>query len=159
MKKISKLIFVALVLVVISFASFVPVVSFAQEKAFLEGKTLVPCGVEKYPVVPGAKGAETGGGIVEPCQFKHIFLLLNRLVKYIFMYLVVPIAAIMFAYAGFLMLFSGGNASKSEKAKGIFMNVFIGLVIAAAAWLIINTVLNIVGFNGTAFGLEKKQKQ
>ncbi len=119
---------------------------------------LVPCGTEKEPIkIDPDTGKETGGEVKNPCGFKHIFTLINTVIDFIFKFLVVPIAAIMFAYAGFLMLFSGGNAGKSEKAKGIFMDVFFGLVIAAASWLIINTVLNIVGFNGSAFGLEKIQ--
>jgi hypothetical protein len=139
-----------------------PLVSFAQVEAdsgfsvdSLSGP-LVPCGAEKGPVVTDGNGKETADSrkVLHPCNFGHVFLLLNKIISYVFKALVVPIAAIMFAYAGFQMLFSGGNAGKSEKAKGIFMNVAVGLIIAAAAWLIIHEVLNIVGFNGTAFGLE-----
>ncbi|MDQ3075715.1 MAG: hypothetical protein M3Q34_01130 [bacterium] len=116
---------------------------------------LVPCGTEKKPVVAGQNGTETGGEVINPCGFKHVFKLINGLIDFIFKFMVVPIAAIMFAYAGFLMLFSGGNAGKSEKAKGIFINVAFGLVIAAAAWLIIHTLLDIVGVKSwvNTFGL------
>ena len=53
----------------------------------------------------------------------------------------------MFAYAGFLMIFSGGESGKRTKAKGIFWNVALGLILAAASWLIIHTILGIVGYN------------
>ena len=73
--------------------------------------------------------------------------LINNVVKFILFSLVVPFAAIMFAYAGFELLTSGGETSKREKAKKIFLNVAIGLVVAAAAFLIIQTVLSIVGYD------------
>ena len=61
--------------------------------------------------------------------------------------MVVPIAAIMFAYAGILLIFSGGDTSKRSKAKSIFINVAIGFIIAVAAWLIVEFVLNLLGYN------------
>ena len=45
----------------------------------------------------------------------------------------------------FLMIFSGGESGKRTKAKGIFWNVALGLILAAAAWIIIHTILGIVG--------------
>lgn len=116
---------------------------------------LVPCGTDKTPITVDDKGKESGGDIVEPCEFKHLFILINTIIDFVFKVLVVPIAAILFAYAGFLMLFSGGNAGTSEKAKGIFKDVAYGLVIAAASWLIISTLLDIVGLEPhiNTFGL------
>jgi hypothetical protein len=85
--------------------------------------------------------------------------MINKVVKFILIDLAVPIAAIMFAYAGFLMLTSGGETSKRAKAKSIFVNVAIGLALVAAAWLIVHTILIIVGAKTGAgwnwFGFEK----
>ncbi len=53
----------------------------------------------------------------------------------------------MFAYAGFELVTSGGSTEKKSKAKSIFTSVAIGLIIAAAAFLIIQTVLSIVGYD------------
>ncbi|MFA6274162.1 MAG: hypothetical protein WC662_03295 [Candidatus Paceibacterota bacterium] len=80
------------------------------------------------------------------CGFYDIFALINNIMSFVFKYLVIPIAAIMFAYAGILLLFSGGEASKKTKAKKIFFNVAIGLVIAAAAFLIVKTILSVLGY-------------
>jgi hypothetical protein len=67
--------------------------------------------------------------------------------------MVIPIAAIMFAYAGFLMVTAGGEAAHARtKAKSIFTNAVIGLIIAVACWLIIKTILSILGFNGSWIG-------
>ena len=53
----------------------------------------------------------------------------------------------MFAYAGFELLTSGGETSKREKAKSIFLNVAIGLIVVVAAFLIVQTVLSIAGYD------------
>lgn len=73
------------------------------------------------------------------CGFAAIPLLVNRLISFIF-YISLPIAAVSFAYAGFLFLTAGPNASQAQKAKGIFMNVAVGFVIVLSAYLIVYTV-------------------
>ncbi len=102
---------------------------------------LVPCGTEYGP----------DGKIANPCKFEHIFTLIKTVMDFIFKNIVLPLSAIMFAYAGFLLVTSGGETSKKEKAKKIFTNVAIGLIIVVAAWLIVNTVLSIVGYTGMTF--------
>jgi len=129
-----------------------PVFSFAVDPPDNGG--LVPCGVEKSPIVV-VDGKETGGEIINPCEadgFGYLMKMINKVVNFILFTMAVPIAAIMFAYAGFLLVTSGGETSKRTKAKSIFTNVAIGLVLAVAAWLIINTILSILGFDGSWIG-------
>jgi hypothetical protein len=97
---------------------------------------LVPCGTIANP------GA---------CDFNALMTLVNKVISFVLFRLAVPIAAIMFVYAGFLLLTSGGEVSKKTKAKDIFVNVAIGLIIAAAAWLIVHTILLILGYTGSSF--------
>ena len=78
--------------------------------------------------------------------------LINRIINFIFKYLVLPIAAIMFAYAGFNMVISGGSSESRSKAKSIFTNTVFGLVLALAAYLIISTLLHILGYDGAWIG-------
>lgn len=127
-----------------------PVFLFAQAPS--EGSGLVPCGVEKYPEGYIENGKDLGGQIITPCEFNDFMKLINNVVSFVLFQLAVPIAAIMFAYAGGLLLFSGGEVSKRTEAKKIFTNVAIGLIIAAAAWLIINTILSILGYDGSWIG-------
>ena len=97
-----------------------------------------------------------GGGLVtctDNCGFNELLDMINKIINFVLLVLAVPIAAIMFAYAGFLLVFSGGEAGKRTKAKDIFLNVVIGLVVVAACWLIVHTLLNIVGFDGSWIGL------
>ena len=94
------------------------------------------------------------GTAANPCAFKDILTLISSVTRFILVDLAVPIAAVMFFYAGFLMITSGGeSASNRGKAKHIFTNTVIGLVIVAGAWIIIHTILTILGFDGSWIGL------
>ena len=95
---------------------------------------------------------QSTGGIVkcvDNCGFADFIELLNRIVKFIMFDLAVPIAAIMFAYAGFELMTSQGETSKREKAKKIFTNVAIGLILVVSSFIIIQTILSIVGYDKT----------
>ena len=78
------------------------------------------------------------------CGWTEFISLINKVIKFILFKLVVPIAAVMFFYAGFLMVTSGGSTEARGRAKNIFTNAVLGLVIAAGAWLIIKTILSIL---------------
>ena len=66
--------------------------------------------------------------------------------------LALPIAAMMFAYAGFLMVTAGESAAEARtKAKGIFTNALIGMVLAFACWIIVYSLLQILGYNDGAW--------
>ena len=86
----------------------------------------------------------------DDCQYGAFLTLIHNFVQFVLFKLAVPIAAIMFAYAGFLMVTAGGEAASARtKAKTIFTNAVIGLALAAGAWLIITTILTILGFKYT----------
>ncbi len=88
------------------------------------------------------------------CDFNALMDLINRLINFIIVYLAVPIAALSFAYAGFSMLALGGeSAGGMEKAKNVFTNTVIGILLVAGAWLIIHTLLSILGYDGSWIGL------
>jgi len=110
------------IIILTTFILILPILSFAQTP-------LVQCGTTA----------------TNPCGFSDILILINTVVHFILFYMAVPIAAIMFAYAGFELVTSGGEVSKKEKAKKIFINVAIGLIFVAAAYLIVQTILGIAG--------------
>ena len=89
------------------------------------------------------------------CDFNALLAMINGVIHFILFFMVVPISAIMFAYAGFLLITAGGEAAGARtKAKNIFFNAVIGLIIAVACWLIISTVLHILGYDGSWIGLK-----
>ena len=113
----------------ISLMLIIPVISFAQSAP------LVPCDNSE----------------ANPCDFAQFMILINNIIDFIFKFLALPIAAIMFAYAGFTLVTSGGSPESKTKAKNIFTNVVIGLIIALGAWLIIKTILSLVGYSGAGW--------
>jgi hypothetical protein len=96
-----------------------PVASFAAG--------LVPCGG------PGDKYAK--------CDFNTLMIMINGLIDFLLFKISLPIAAIVFAYVGFLILFSGGDEGKHKQARSIATNLVFGIVIALVAWLIVKTIL------------------
>ena len=65
-------------------------------------------------------------------------------------YLAVFLCAVLFAWAGLKMLTSVANPGERSKAKGIFINVAVGLVIILAGWLIVDTLMRTL--TGANFG-------
>lgn len=59
----------------------------------------------------------------------------------------VVIFILILSYAGFLFMTSSVNAENRNKAKSILMNAVIGLIIALAAWLIVDFVMKVF-YNG-----------
>ena len=154
MKNIAKLFIVLSLIAIIT----LPFVSLAQ------GSSLVPCGIEKYPdkTFRNSSGQivheKTDGYddvsrmVIKQCGFDDLLLMVNNLVHFVLFSLALPISAIAFAYAGFLLVTSGGNAEQKGKAIKVFKNVGIGLVVAAAAWLIVSVLLSVMGFDGSWIG-------
>ncbi len=83
------------------------------------------------------------------CNFKDFITLINTIIHFVLFNLVVPISAIMFFYAGFKLVTSGGSTEARGTAKKVFTSTVMGLIIAAAAWLIIRTILSILSPTGT----------
>ncbi|MBP7770351.1 MAG: TrbC/VirB2 family protein [Candidatus Pacebacteria bacterium] len=64
--------------------------------------------------------------------------------------LTIPAAALLFAWAGILFFSSRGVPEQINRAKKIFKTVVIGFVIAISAWLLVNTVIQML-VTGTAY--------
>ena len=127
---------------------FIPVFSNAKSS-----KPLVPCGTETYGNGEKVDGIDVSYQVKNPCGFNHIFDLINNVVDFLLFTLALPLAAIMFAYAGFLFMFSGIQPEQRTKAKKIFGNVAFGFILAVAAWVIVHTILTILGYKGAWIGL------
>lgn len=122
-----------------------PVVSFA---AWTPGTPLVPC--DNTPTVTG-----TSVTYAHPCNFNALMTMVNTVISFILFGMAIPIAAIMFVYAGFELVTSGGSTEKRGIAKKVFTHAVIGIVLAVAAWVIVNTILSILGYSGGWIGFVK----
>ena len=118
-----------------------------------DGTRCVPDNTSPTGLVPCNNTPDIYGKIAQPCDFNALMALVNKVINFILYYMAIPIAAMMFAFAGFLMVTAGGEAVGARtKAKNIFTNTLIGLILAAACWLIIKLILSILGYNGTWIG-------
>jgi type IV secretory pathway VirB2 component (pilin) len=104
------------------------------------GGPIVPCG--------GAESAEDGGG--QPrCEFCHLFVMFNNMVKFLLFCIVPPIAVAGIVLAGIIMIFSQGNPTVYKSAVDVIKAVFIGLFIVFTAWILINTFFTFIKFADT----------
>ena len=83
------------------------------------------------PIVPNCLGTS--------CGWQDLVILADNILSF-FLYIAVPIAAIAFAWAGWLYLSARGNMTQIQSAHSIFLNVFIGLIIVLSAWLIVDLI-------------------
>lgn len=84
-------------------------------------------------------------GYDEHCNFADVIGMANNLINFILTRLILPIAAIMLVYTGFLYL--SGKQSNVEKAHSVFPKVIIGLIIILASWLIVRAILYALGID------------
>ena len=116
------------------------VIIFAPAFVMIEAKGLVP---DCNTIID-----TENGGFVDACNFDYAMTLINDLIDYFIKYLVTPLFAILFVYAGVLYITAGGGSKNTDKAKKILVNSLVGYLLALASWLIINTILTSLGYNG-----------
>lgn len=131
MQKIKKFLINNFAFVIVFIILVVPVISLAQNTG------LVPC------------NNSVGG---TPCDFNALMAMVNKVINFILKDMAIPIAAIMFFYAGFELVTSGGSTEKRGIAKKVFTNTVIGLILAVAAFLIVKLILTVSGYSGTWIG-------
>ena len=101
----------------------IPLIGLAQPAS-----TIIPCGL-------------TSDATATNCGFNDLIILAQKVINFLIFRIAAPLGAIMFAYAGFLYITNHGNEGQVTQAHEIFLYVFWGLVIALAAWLLVNFIL------------------
>lgn len=108
--------------------------------------TIIPCGFDLngdkmvhnlYTVVGGVQVLT----FKEECDFNDLVTLAQNVINFLIFNIAAPLAAVMFAYAGFLYVTNRGNEGQVKQAHEIFLYVFWGLVCALAAWITVNFIL------------------
>ncbi len=114
------------------------------------GRKLIYVDKDNKEVPAGTAGAVKIADPKDACNFDDVMYLINNIINWILLGLALPIAGIMFAYAGFTLITAGGdNAGARTKAKGIFFSAAIGLILAFTAYLIIVFVLKALGYDAS----------
>jgi hypothetical protein len=115
------------------------------EQASAQG--LVPCGYDM-----------NGNGIVdtsEQCNVCHLFQLGGNIVNFLLVpsavnsgFAIVPVlAALLFAWGGFVWVTAFGSPGRVQEGKKIIFATIIGILIVYGAWLFINLLLNALNVN------------
>lgn len=105
---------------------------------------LIPCGV----------GVTQGGFISSRCQACDLVALAQNVVNFL-IYIAAFVAALMFAWAGWLFMSARGSEENISRARSIFGDILFGFVWMLAAWLIVDTLMKYLltgQFNLTEFG-------
>ncbi len=77
------------------------------------------------------------------CGFNDLVTLAQTLITDLIIFSTF-LAAIAFAYAGFILLASGGSESEKTRAKEIFKKVLIGYLWILGAWLLVYTITSVL---------------
>jgi hypothetical protein len=77
------------------------------------------------------------------CGFNEMLQLVANIIG-LFMVIALLLAGLLFGYAGFLYVTTAGDPGKAKKARGIFTNVAIGLVIVFLAYTIVQVIISIL---------------
>lgn len=98
---------------------------------------IVPCGLS-------TDNEDTPADETRACGTCDILVLAKNISDFILYYLVPALAALLFVYAGFMILLGGAVPARVQTGKNIFQTTVYGLLIIFTAWLIVNTVLRTV---------------
>jgi hypothetical protein len=95
---------------------------------------------DEFRLLPNC-GYRDGDGEFINCGFDDVLDLIQRIINWL-LFIAIPLAAVIFTYAGILYLTAQGNPGQISRAHGLFGNVAIGLIIALSAWLIVTLLVN-----------------
>jgi len=112
---------------------------------FILGFLVIPQ-IAAARIVPECNHADVAG-----CNLCDFFLLIMNIYDFIVFKLAPPVAGLLIVAAGALFLVSGGSEERVSQAKKIFVNVIIGLVFIYASWLIVNSIIQVIGKSTEGF--------
>ncbi len=92
---------------------------------------------------------QCGYGDNYDCDFNAALATIDRIIKFLFYIIVLPVAAILFAWAGIKLIVARakGKSAAMGDAKELIGRVIVGLVIAMGAWILVKFVLVIFGYS------------
>lgn len=91
------------------------------------------------------------------CTFGKIYTLIKNIIDFLLIDVMVPAAIISIMFAGFKYVMARGNPGEIKKAHDIFYYIVVGIVLALAAWLIVNTILIVLSGEGSQYNFLKQR--
>lgn len=83
-----------------------------------------------------------GSGNLPTCTVAHIFELIARIVRFLLFTVAVPLCALAITYGGIKIAMYSTNPGAKDEGKKIVINAGIGLLVALASYLIVDTILS-----------------
>ncbi len=117
----------------------IPTLSYAQT-AFDPGTIVPQCGY-----------FSADNSTFKECSLCDFMQLVRNVLNFI-LFLTMVSAGALFAWAGWLFATAGGSGANHTKAKNIFRNVIIGLVLVLGAYTIVNTLMKMLVDNNFSAG-------
>ncbi|MEK7642784.1 MAG: pilin [Patescibacteria group bacterium] len=109
--------------------------------------TLLPIFVDalgpKGPIIPPCGQKDVTGKLAPECGFDDLITLINNIINTL-IWLAVPVATAVFAWAGITMLMHPTNPGKRTEAINMMKNVGIGLVVILSAWIVTTTLTKVL---------------
>lgn len=106
---------------------------------------LVPCGrTTDNPTTPYKE--------YESCGLKHAGFLLQNILDFVLWKVSLIVLAILAVFTGATTYFSFGSPDVLTRIRSIFRSYFYGVLILLFAWLIVNIIMSVFGFNVEFFG-------
>ena len=105
-------------------------------------------------IVPGFALAASSGLVPckgTDCDFCKLLQLVLNIINFIAKTLAPAVAGLLVVVGGIMYLLAGSNPSFIGRARGILLNVVVGLVIIYVSYLIVYTILNVLASNTAGF--------
>jgi len=83
-----------------------------------------------------------------PCEIGDFFAMLARIYNFLVWNIAGPLAILAITIGAVVLMTSAGNPAQAGTGKKILWAAIIGLVLVFLSWLIINTILEAIGYTG-----------
>lgn len=110
------------------------------------GKTCLQWNTDKTQCLTPGKDI-TGNNIplaeTQPCTWCHFGQLFKNVIDFL-VKIVIVIAVTLIIWGGFVVMTAGGSPERAKHGRDIIKSAVIGIIIALAAWLLIDTIIKFV---------------
>ncbi|MEK7162633.1 MAG: pilin, partial [Patescibacteria group bacterium] len=107
---------------------------------------LLAAGIVILPSLALAQGLVPCGGPGNPCRVCHLYDLAKNVMNFLLWTVAAPLMVVALIAGGIVWLTSAGSEEKVALGRKILWSAVVGFLIAFAAWVIVNTILNTLVF-------------
>lgn len=97
----------------------------------------------KIKIWDGTGCASGGGGPTKSCSLCDAIIVASNIIDDLFK-VAILVSTVMIIYGAIRLMTSGGSEKSVTEGRDTIKNAVIGLVIALAAWIIVNTLLHVL---------------